>query len=690
MLEFVLEVGCEELPATFVRGAYSDLADALWQGLAERKLLLPDASIKSMGTPRRLIVAIDGLKTRQEDEKKDVRGPAIKAAYDADGNPAGPLIGFCKSNGVDVSAVRKEDPYVWITKDVAGRPASEILEEFVPEAIRGLAFDKSMRWGASRMRFARPIRWIFATLDGKPLSFEIEGVKAGSQSHGHRFYAPEAFPASSLASLLAGLRAHKVEPDPDKRREQILEKTTVAAGKGKADISEALLEENVFLTEWPDAVCGEFLEEYVSLPAPVLVTAMAKHEKMFPVLQGETLSRNFVFIRNSGEDETVRKGSEWVLNARFNDAKFFFEEDRKYKLTDFLEKTSGMVFHEKLGTVRDRASRLDALAEIISRETGAPAEEVSWAKQAGELCKADLSTGLVSELASLQGVIGGEYARREGLPDPVCWAIASHYDLSKNPVVNCEGSRTAIRVLMADQLDKLAGYLGIGLAPSGSSDPFALRRAATMLIEAAWLWPSALPNYSFFFAGALELYKDAGFSVDSGKAMNALQEVFESRYISLLEVERRDVLDAAVMAEFGASALDPQLVQFRAKALERLAQFAAFVQTATRPLNIVSAAEKKGIAVMPASDAEALDSKEGVDLLDAAMANESSVVQAVADRDLDELASRLQGLAGPINRFFDSTMVMVDDMKVRDARLGLLKLVSNQLLLAGDFSKLVV
>lgn len=693
MPELLLELGCEELPANAVEKAYTDLRDSLASLLGKAGVLQGDGV--ALGTPRRLIVSFPNLDARQEDSTKEQRGPALKAAYDADGNPTPALLGFCRSQGIEPGDLRKDEQYVWVTKTIPGRATGELLAQLIPQAIRGLNFDKSMRWGSSRMRFARPIRWILAAFDGQVVDFEIEGVHSGLTSRGHRSYAPGEFTATALNGLVAELRKHSVEPDPDVRRQVILEGAAKVAG-GSPILPEALVDENVFLTEWPTALAGQFRAEYEVLPEPVLITAMAKHERMFPVRDGSgKLTSNFVFVRNSGEDDTVRRGTEWVLNARFNDAKFFFDEDIKHNLDYFLEKTSGIVFQEKLGSVRRRADRLSALAAEIASATGAGPEEVEFARTAGLYCKADLSTGLVSELASLQGVIGGEYAKREGMHDAVCWAIASHYDLSKNANPEAPAARTAVRVSMADALDKLAGYLGLGLEPSGSSDPFGLRRAATTLIEAAWSWQGPLPSFNSLFSAALFQYDSQGIPNDVTKAFPALAALFASRYEALLPEVRHDILNAALLIQVPDQVTSPKAVLFRARVLEKLSSDVAFVQTATRPMNIVSAARKKGVEFgeddpLHRLEHGALESKEGLELFEQISEIVVPVRDAVAKEDAEELIRLFKSLEAPINAFFESTMVMVDQPEVRYARLTLMNACSAIFLDGGDFTQLVV
>lgn len=690
MPELLLELGTEELPASFVRKAYTDLREGLGSVLAEAGVLQGEGI--AYGTPRRLIVSFPDLLDRQPDTTKEQRGPALQAAYDAEGNPSKALLGFCRSQGVEPSDLRKDDQYVWVTKTIVGRPTEEILIEALPKAIRALSFEKSMRWGGSRMRFARPIRWILAAFDGLAVPFQIEGVLSGLESRGHRFYAPDEFEVRNLNDLLEGLRARHVEPDADRRRD-LIEAGAKAVAQGTPEISPALLDENTFLTEWPTAIQGTFKEEFMSLPEPVLVTAMAKHEKMFPVRDAEgRLTNRFVFVRNSGEDDTVRAGCEWVLNARFNDAKFFFEEDAKYKLDDFLAKSETIVFQEKLGSVRARADRLVSLAAAVARATGADEAEVKLAEQAGLYAKADLATGLVSELSSLQGVIGGEYAAREGFPAEVSYALKRQYDPAKLGAPTDAASRTAVRFVIADQLDKLVGYLGLGLEPSGSSDPFALRRAATTLIEAAWNWPGEIPGYDVFVSAALAGYTAQGIELDGEKAQASLNTLFSSRYQAMLPEVRYDILEAALLAEDAGEATNPRRVRFRIRVLEALASDTAFVQTATRPLNIVAAAKKKGIDFNESGEELSvphLDSETGAALYVAVEAQATSLAEAVREERVADVVTALQSLAGPINAFFEGTMIMVEDVEVRHARLTLLQATSLQLKSGGDFSKLV-
>ncbi|HJP82679.1 MAG TPA: glycine--tRNA ligase subunit beta [Fimbriimonadaceae bacterium] len=695
MPELLLELGCEELPAAFIEKAANDLRSKIFESLSATKLVKSDAKSVVMGTPRRLIVSFAEVESRQPDERKEIRGPALQAAFDEQGNPTRALEGFCKSNGVDASALRRDEKYVWADKEVAGKATVDLLSELLPQAIKSLSFDKTMRWGSARMRFARPIRWILAAFGGELVPFSVESVQSTLATQGHRFYSPDMFEARSLTALLDGLRNRFVEPDAEVRQDRI-RRGAKDISTGEPVLTEALIDENTYLTEWPTAVEGQFNEEFLELPKPVLITAMAKHEKMFPVQTADgNLTNRFVFIRNSGEDETVRQGSEWVLNARFNDARFFFEEDRKRTLEQFLERTSTIVFQEKLGNVRQRADRLSKLAQRIAEVTGGSKEEQVLARTAGLYCKADLATGLVSELPSLQGIIGSEYAKREGMLDDVAWAIASHYDLGKNPNVNCDGAKTAVRVTMADQLDKLTGYLGLGLEPSGSSDPFGLRRAATMLIEAALMWGGAIPSFSQLLSEAAGFYREQEIALDEESAQAALSRLFESRYESMLTGVRHDILNAAILDAKPDETSMPRRIRLRIQCLESLSRDTLFVQTATRPINIVADARRKGIEFSEENplqyvDADALQSETAFKLLQALKLRAGELEKAVQDERVEDVVSLTRALERPINDCFEGTMVMAPQEDIRYSRLSLMNGCAHILFNAGDFSKLTI
>ena len=674
MPEFLLEVGCEELPASFVERAYNDLATALSKEL--ETLGIKNSEPVAMGTPRRLIVSFPDLKDRQEDSTKEQRGPSLSAAYGPDGSPTGALLGFCKGQGITVDDLRKDDQYVWVTKHIPGQDTRDVLSNLLPGIILGLQFEKSMRWGSSKTRFARPIRWILASFNEAVVPFTVEGVPSALISHGHRFYSPLPFEARNLATLTEKLRKEFVEPDVTVRRETILSQTKRVA-KGIPEISEDLLDENAFLCEWPTAISGSFPESYLELPEPVLVTAMAKHERMFPVRDTiGNLTNSFVFIRNSGEDETVSRGCEWVLGARFNDARFFYEQDQKNKLDDFLEKTNDMLFQAQLGTVRQRADRLSKLCEFIAKSILCTEEEQTWSAKAGLYAKADLATGLVSELSSLQGVIGGEYASREGMPSAVATALYQQYQTPSKPQSSPD-DKIAMILIIADQIDKLAGYLGLGLEPSGSSDPFGLRKAVTVLIRTAEQWEVRAPLYLEILNKAFELYAGQGYELERSSAIKSFATIFKGRYEALYSNFRYDILNAA-LSDDPEVLTKPRYILWRLELIQKLSRNTSFVQTASRPINIVAAAVKKK---------ENFGKREDIDTL-RANSSDGTVLAELLNGYSPDTEQGLLSLIDPINAYFDNTMIMDGDSVLRYHRLTIANAVAEAILSVGDFTKL--
>jgi glycyl-tRNA synthetase beta chain len=676
MPEFLLEVGCEELPASFVEKAYTDLAESLSKELEALGILnsVPEA----MGTPRRLIVSFPDLKSRQENSTKEQRGPTLTAAYGADGNPTPALLGFCKSQGITVEDLHKDEQYVWVTKHIPGQDTRDVLSSILPGIILGLNFEKSMRWGKSKTRFARPIRWILASFNDSVVPFLVEDIPSALLSQGHRFYSPALFEAKNLEELTTHLRNAFVEPVMEMRKEKIL-KQTIAVAHGAPEISDDLLDENTFLCEWPTAIRGTFPESYLELPEPVLVTAMAKHERMFPVRDTiGKLTNSFVFIRNSGEDETVRRGCEWVLGARFNDARFFYEQDQKLTLDDFLAKTEQMLFQAQLGTVRQRADRLSKLSERIAQDLHLSEEVVEWSKMAGLYAKADLATGLVSELSSLQGVIGSEYAKAEGMPVAVAKALADQYK-TPSKELNTPEDYVIGCLVVADNMDKLVGYLGQGIEPSGSSDPFGLRKSVTVLISLAEQWSEANLSFDYLIPFIIQEYAVQGVQLDQQKTSDSLQSIFKSRYEALFYEFSHDVLDAVLLAN-PQWITYPTMVKENLKTVQELKQDSLFVQTVIRPINIVAAARKKS---------ERIGSESELDLELVAAPEANSVFDAFHGGALvQDPVSHMKSWVAPINAFFDNNMIMDDDAIKRFHRLALANYAAEWILKVGDFTKL--
>ncbi len=662
MPTLLIEIGVEELPASMVESAAEQLMEGVCQ--AVRDAGLGDATQATRyATPRRLIVFVSDVAERQEDRTERKRGPSAAAAY-KDGQPTPALQGFARGAGVSTDEVDVEGDYVWATVSTTGRSATDALGEPLAAAVRGISFDKTMRWGAGRTRFSRPIRWIVALLDNEVVPFSIESVSSGKLSRGHRFLSPEEFEVNP-SPFLEELRKRFVEPEAQERRKTISEETLRLAPKAVLD--DDLLDENANLTEWPMPITGAFRDEFLALPKSVLVTAMAKHERFFPVESDGAVTTQFVSVTNGGEPDTVRAGNEWVLNARLNDALFFYEEDSRKSIEDFWEATERIVFQEKLGTIKQRSERLANLTEqIASGVYGANfiAEDNKEAREAGRLAKADLSTGLVSELPSLQGKVGAEYARKQGLSEEVCRAIELHYSHSDDALANA--------VMCADQADRLAGYLGIGEAPTGSSDPYALRKAATMLMQVSDI---SIPS---LVRTAADEYEKQGFELQ--EFHDALQELLYGRFQALYPDIPYDAL--ATAWQDGLAEPTGEFLE-RARFVANLSSDIDFVRTAKRSGNIVEAAKKKGLKIADDVDSSLHEHDEERALYEAYSEFESA-------GDLDRFLSNLRKLTPLIDAYFDKVMVMVDDEKLRANRLWLLSKVNDLFQRLGDFSKIVI
>jgi glycyl-tRNA synthetase beta chain len=660
MPNLIFELGCEEMPASAVQNACDDLLNLVQNGLSEAGLSFGLGEV--LGTPRRILLHIPQIADRQSDREDEIRGPRVQAAFDSAGQPTKALQGFCRGHGVDPGTAYTSGDYVWIKKQIAGRSALEVLAELLPEAVKGLKFEKTMRWGLGKNRFVRPVRWILALLGQTVIPFNLFDVTSGSTSRGHRFMAPAEFTPTNWDNFLAQLRSHSVEPDPSIRRKTILDQA-IAVADGIPDLPEALVDENVQLTEWPTAHQGSFAEEFLELPDPVLVTAMAKHERFFPVRDSSgAITNRFVSIRNNGDEDAVKAGNEWVLNARFNDARFFYNEDKKRTLDQFLVATESMLFQDRLGTVRQRADRLAKLTPIVDAALGGSNTES--ARLAGLYAKADLSSGLVGELSSLQGVIGGEYARREGFGDQVANAIADHYRL---PSTISDENRLGAALLIADQLDKLTGFLGLKLIPKGSSDPFGLRRAASLIIQTAWLNEQPIDVAALVEASRTG-YAEQSIEIDQEAIENSLLDIFASRYQALMPETDYDIHESATSRQPWTVIINAQDYQHRTRILAVDKTMPERIFSFTRPINILASARGKSEPIADQINPSLL-SDLGVQLKNA----------IGTDR-----------LSTAIHNYFESTMVMDENPEVRANNLALLQLVEQELLTIGDYSKLVI
>ncbi|MGQ9709917.1 MAG: glycine--tRNA ligase subunit beta [Anaerolineae bacterium] len=486
----LLEIGTEELPA-------GDLSLALAQLREQSPALLAEArldyeALRVLGTPRRLALLVEGLSPHQRPLEEVVKGPPTRVAFDAEGNPTPAAQGFARRQGVDVAdlQVREMDggQYVVAIRRVEGRPAPEVLMELLPRLIAGLRFPMSMRWNETGVAFSRPIRWLVALLGDAVIPFESAGLYSGRVTRGSR---PQGSPHLLLAraeEYSDRMRAHGILVDPEERRAAVAAQTAAQAARvgGRILDDPDLLEEVTNLVEQPTAFLGHFEEEYLRLPTDVLIAVMKKHQRYFPVLDGDgRLLPHFVAVRNGGEEylDVVRAGNEAVLRARFADANYFYREDTARPLESFLPRLATLTFQEQLGSMLDKTRRLEELVPVVARMLGLTEEETAAARRAAHLCKADLATQMVVEFTSLQGVMGREYALTSGEPPQVARAIFEHY-LPRFAGDALPQSAAGLALGLADRLDSLAGLFAVGLVPSGSADPYGLRRDALGMVQA--------------------------------------------------------------------------------------------------------------------------------------------------------------------------------------------------------------
>ncbi|GAB4423614.1 MAG: glycine--tRNA ligase [Anaerolineae bacterium] len=689
---FLLEIGSEELPSHDVTDALAYLNEAAPKFLAD--LRLGYDSLQVVGTPRRLAVLVEGLAPRQTDLETVARGPSAKIAFDADGNPTKAAQGFARGKGVDVSALEVRDmdggQYVVATVRTEGRPAAEVLAESLPDFIRGISFGRSMRWLASaqvgddiaKTSYSRPIRWLVALLGEAVVPFEYAGLASGRTTRGLRPAGSPDIEIAAAADYLPVMDANKILVDPDARRAVVGQQIQAIAAEagGSAPENPGLLEEVTHLVEQPTAFLGSFEESHLQLPKPVLITVMRKHQRYFPVVDiAGNLLPHFVAVRNGGSDhlDMVRQGNEGVLRARYADAQFFFKEDTAQPLADFLPRLDTLTFQEDLGSMLDKSKRLETLAAQIGAGLGFSAAELETVTRAAHLCKADLATNMVVELTSLQGVMGYEYAKLSGEPEAVAAAIVEHY----YPQTSLPGdslSRPGLALNLANRLDSLCGLFAVGKAPSGSADPFALRRDAlsmvTNLLETATSFSVSLGLQQ---AAALMpvAVSDDSLAETAAFVTRRLEGVLRDEYGLPHDIVQ------AVLAERGDN---PWLALQAARDLAAAVQQPGWDSTLNayaRCVRIVRGVDER-YSVRPADFTEAVE-KDLVDALDSVrgrLNDESSLAEVIA---------AIEGtLVGPINAFFDGVLVMADDEAVKQNRLALLQDIRDLTTGYADFSQL--
>lgn len=680
----LLEIGTEEVPAHVMPGILSQLKENAAKTFDE--LRIEYKNIKTLGTPRRSALLVEGLAEQQADLSKENRGPAVNIAFDADGNPTKAAQGFARGQGVKPEELVTKDGYVYAMVHEKGGQTVDLLGETLKGLVDGLNFPNNMHWADLDYKFIRPLRWLVALYGQDVIDFEVANVRSGRTSRGHRFLSEGDFEIANAEDYVEACRKASIIVDQNERCEMIRQQIAevAAANGGQAEVNEDLLEEVLYLVEYPTALCGKFDEKYLALPAEAVITPMRDHQRYFPVLKDGQLLPLFITIRNGGKEhlETVQHGNERVLRARLEDAQFFFDEDRKKTLEQHGEKLKTVVFQDGLGTIYDKALRLEVLAGYIADAIGANEQDKKDAVRAAKLAKADLVTGMVTEFTELQGVMGREYALLDGETKAVAQAIDEHY--MPRFAGDSQPASVAGRIVsLADKIDTIVGTFSRGLIPTGSQDPFALRRQAlgivNMLKEAQYHI-----SLSQLVAKAMELLKiaDAG---QQAKLQNDVADFMKLRLKNVLADAgiRYDVVDAVFV-----TVDDVYGVFLRAQAVNEAVKqdMEKTIQAFVRTGNIARKAEDVQAAVEAGLLAEQVEK----DLYNAYEDVAAKVEKEVAAQDYAGAIATLSQLVAPIDAFFDGVMVMDKDEKIKNNRLGLLKLVDNLICQVADFSKIVL
>ena len=682
--DLLLEIGTEEIPAHAMPGMLRELGENAKKALKE--LRLAHGAVRTLGTPRRLALIVEGLAEKQEDVAEEKRGPSVQVAFDADGKPTKAAQGFARGQGVQAEALVTKDGYVYALVQETGERTEKVLEKMLPELIVGLSLPNSMRWGDLDFRFIRPLRWLVALYGEQVVPFELARVKSSNTSRGHRFLSTGDFTIQDAAHYEEACEKAFVIVDPARRKTEIEEglvKEAKAHG-GIAEITPNLLEEVLYLVEYPTALSGSFEEKYLALPPDAVITPMRDHQRYFPVKAADgRLMPLFLTVRNGGAEylATVQHGNERVLRARLADAQFFFDEDRKKSLEEHMEKLKTVVFQEGLGTVYEKSLRLEKLAAKIAGAIGASEAEKKAAERAARLSKADLVTGMVTEFTELQGVMGKEYARLDGESEDVALAIDEHY-MPRFAGDALPKTCAGLVVSLADKMDNIVATFSRGLIPTGSQDPFALRRQALGMV------------HSIIEAGVtVSLRELVNWTMDLLAIQDAaVREKMQADVADFMRLRLKNVLaEAGIRYDIADAVLgdidDVRRVMLAAEAVRaQLAapDMAAAVQAFVRVANLAAKAEGEARI-----DEALFETEEEKELMKAYASAKSAAESLVEAHDYVGIIDDFKDLAEPINAFFDAVMVMADDADVRRNRLSLLKSIDCLLREVADFSKIV-
>lgn len=687
MSEFLLEILAEEIPAGVLSQARNDLLRGLADALAAERI---EGTFFAHSTSRRLVLFSRDLPEVQEDHEVEAVGPSVKVAYDAEGRPTRAAEGFARGQGVAVEALRvvstPKGEYVSVRKVVEGRFTSEILGEVIPSVVAKMTFPRMMRWGDGRNTWIRPVHSVVCLLDGLVVPFFLFGVESGRTTFGHRTLAPARVVVVGVDDYLAKLRAAFVEPDYAVRRRTLVEKAAALADEVfcTAVDDPDLLDTLAHLVEWPGLIRGSFDASYLELPEEVLVTAMREHQKVLPArdARGALAEHFFAVADHTGDPKGhIARGNEWVLNARFADARFFWDDDGRVPLEQRVPRLARLAFQEKLGDTLRKTERVEALAARLAADLGlsGPAAEVT---RAARLARADLVTDMVREFPDLQGVVGGLYAKRDGESDAVCRAIYDHYRPAgaDDALPRDEVGRV---VALADRLDTLAGFFALGLVPTGSRDPYALRRAALAVVRIL-LEGGLKLNLPAAIAAARGLHEVEGASAEEVAA--SLHPFLLERLRFLLERRghRHDEIEAVLTTDC-PDVTDAADRVAAVSAVRKQPDFGPLALSFKRVQNILTqAGAPSGGTLDPALMSDDSERQLAGDFYQA----KGILDELVSARRYEEALSVMASLGPSLDRFFTDVMVLVDDPAVRANRLALLAAMRDQFFRVARLSEI--
>jgi glycyl-tRNA synthetase beta chain len=698
--ELLLEIGVEELPYQFIAPALVALKDSAEQLLKDQRLAF--RSVRTLGTPRRLTLVVEGLATQQTSMVKEAMGPSKAVAFDPAGQPTRAATGFAAGQGVSVQdlEIRRtpKGEYLFAVKQEQGQPANVVLKELLPQLIAKLLFPKAMKWNQAGVRFARPVRWLVALFGGATLPIKAAGIIAGNRTQGHRVLgSAKGIAVRDAESYLKGLERQGVIADPQHRQRVIEDQIAEICKKTgfRLHLDADLLDQAVYTTECPHAIIGSFKPGYLEVPQEILMTSMKEHQGFFSLINNDTgkLVAHFIAVANNRAKDMglIREGNERVLAARLADAKFFFDEDRKIKLQDRVGKLAGVTFHQKIGTMGQKQERVAKLAGTIAQMAGLKDFMVKICQRAGELCKADLLTGIVGEFPTLQGVMGEYYAIFDKEDREVARAIGEQYkpNSMEGPVPTALVSQV---LSLADRLDNLAAFFHVGIVPTGSEDPFALRRNATAIVRIL-LESEMKLDLGRAVQEAKAVVAAAGIKVapTQGDAQKRLVDFLFERvrhYVKTVHGLRDDVINAVL------TVTDQQKFELR----DLMAKMDALESVTTKPefdplivgfKRAHRLVEKEQWDRKPVDLARFEHSTESV-LYQATVKERENMMSAMMSGDYSQALDALVRLKPAIDAFFTAVMVNADNPAVRSNRLSLLQEVDDFFNSFADFSQIVV